>query len=1739
MPAPAQPVDDDSDPGKYARLDRLAAEFAARYRRGERPTLEEYADRYPELAEEIRDLFPAMVGLEKAEEIRKDQSGDESPDRAPALSQVGDFRILREVGRGGMGVVYEAEQISLGRQVALKVLPAGPRRDGKALERFRHEARAAARLHHTNIVPVFEVGQEGDILYYTMQFIRGQGLDLVVEELKRLRGRGNQPVGEPGPPSGSGRASAPRAVPGARQRRGSLPNETRGMDAVPASSIAQSLLSGRIAIDAAEPTQPQVPERPVATTPEQSPARDRSGLAGRAVDSAAMPGGAQISTIESSGSGQPFFRSVAQIGRQAAEALAYAHARGVLHRDVKPSNLLLDTSGVVWITDFGLAKSDESGLTATGDLLGTLRYIAPERLRGEGDARADVYALGLTLYELATLRPAFDSADRLRLIDQIKNQEPVRPRAIDPRISRDLETLLLKAIEKDPRRRYQAAADMAEDLRRFLDGEPIRARKVGELERVWKWAMRRKAIAGLLLFAVVSLIGGMAASLSFSLQASHYAALADARARDAAASAAEAARVAADARAASAQATAEAGEIERGVYGLIEALQIAPNLTTADRARRRAIERNIEAWTAAQPVLRHTIGGLTRETRILFTGPDRTVVSLVTGRRLRRFDLATGRPVGDPGGVEFPAPILATPADGSLVVTVAEIHGRPGPAWDVRVFDADSGRQRAQLPPLEYERVEADVISDQGGRYLGLKLAIAFRNGYEGTFIRRTWRLDSAEPAGPPGDIRERWWSFDARMIDVRGGHTVLVYHDDGALRGAQPDDRLLFWDLDDGRPVARLEPDHSASVVRIGVEATGAYTVIAFDGTRLVCASGNGQVRWWDVVTGRPARPDWMPHRATSEKALAGDGRTLAVRCEDNRVRFYDLATGSECGASPLLRGGRVSICPQGSFLLARRGDELAVWQVPVAPRLAHPSAIEARGTGYNAMAAPGDGEEYAVGKAHADGSAMGRDTFAKLIKVTTVGPITGAAHRFATTDGRPRGVPFYPTVDHPCYSPNGRLFAACRTQARKAGVGQPAIVAVWDLATGRAVLPWTALRDYIHCLAFSPDGETLAVGVVPGIWLVDVASRRPPRFLTQPGPIARLQFSPDGRRLAAAARSGWGPEHGVRLWDVATDTPVGPALPTGALPFIAFAPGGGGLLVLDTVSRRLVRLDPEGGRPIAQAVALPGLDAEVTEADRPQLSPLSLAVAFRPDGAAFVESPTTTSARQYDVNSGRPIGPAMNHGDLIGWLAYSPDGATLASACPDGTVRLWDAPTGAALGPALVHGLPVLGVYFSADGTRLSVMTVDGRARSWPVPRVPAVNDPGQLRLRAEVISGLRWADGDEVLDLSLEAWGRARDRLRQTWPEAIPGADGRKPLWHWHRDRADDARRIGDDDAHRHHLEQLADLDPGDWLPVAERVASLAEAGRFGAAAAGYARVAKLAQPDDLSSWLWYCGVKDLAAGRSATALWHLDRVALARPDDWRVHAHRADALERMGRRADAAAEQDLATALGADPTYIAEAAGDRAALGDWAAAWRLTTLAAAQGAGDRAERALICLRQGDRDGYRRACAAILSAISAGPVRRDTAIEAAWVVGLSPDAVRDYARPLELAGSALASAAALKGRDDEVRDVQHQAHQARAAVLLRAGRTDEALAGLAKAAALVDYDPSNDLLAAIAHALSGQLAEGRARLEKARATLATESGKPRFWQRAAELDVLITEAESALLDRAFPAAPFAAPH
>lgn len=464
-----------------ARLNRLAEDFADRYRRGERPSLSQYTDQYPDLAEEIRELFPAMVEIERVEEARREPGGPPREVQSPHPREVGDFLVLREIGRGGMGVVYEAVQQSLGRHVALKVLPWHATGESSQLERFRLEARAAAKLHHTNIVPVFGVGEQDGLHYYAMQFIRGQGLDDVIAELRQLR---------------EGPYSSRRAV--------ASPPPGAGASTTIAASVAQALLTGRVASDAlggdAGAVATEASLTASARTHTTDPPRPGAG-------SSTADGHSGLTFL----SACPYYRQVARVGLQVAEGLAYAHAQGILHRDIKPSNLLMDTHGTVWITDFGLAKAEGSdGPTRTGDIVGTLRYMSPERFDGRSDPRSDVYGLGATLYELLTLRPLFGEVNRAKLIERILHEPPPPPRALDHHIPHDLGTIVLKAIDKDPGRRYATADSLADDLRRFLADEPILARRMTAVEQYSRWARRNPVIAALgaavtfLLFAVIT-----------------------------------------------------------------------------------------------------------------------------------------------------------------------------------------------------------------------------------------------------------------------------------------------------------------------------------------------------------------------------------------------------------------------------------------------------------------------------------------------------------------------------------------------------------------------------------------------------------------------------------------------------------------------------------------------------------------------------------------------------------------------------------------------------------------------------------------------------------------------------------------------------------------------------------------------------------------------------------------------------------------------------------------------------------------------------------------------------------------------------------------------------------------------------------------------------------------------------------------------------------------------------------
>jgi serine/threonine protein kinase/WD40 repeat protein len=465
-------------------FDAVAEDFLSRWRAGEKPSVLEYVERYPALANQIRELFPALVLLERHPPAAKSGSATTETCHGPAVpEELGEYRLLREVGRGGMGVVYEAVQVSLQRHVALKVLPLHRLRGPEHLERFRREARIAAGLHHTNIVPVFGVGEHEGIHYYAMQFIRGQGIDEVLREVIALRKeRGDTSTT---PPTRTNRAG----------------------------TIAASLIIGHFA------DQCQTADFSLA---DPDPAKKDAALCS---SSTLWPSPLALSSGSERGLATPshwhYSRSVAEVGLQVAEALAYAHRQGVLHRDIKPSNLLLDLAGRVWITDFGLAKAEDSeDLTEPDQLVGTIRYMAPERFGGQVDMGSDLYGLGATLYEMLALRAAFEGPNRAEVMERVLHSEPVPPRKLDGRIPRDLETIVLKAMAKEPAHRYASAERMASDLRSFLGDRPIQARRPSLWEQSVRWCRRNPAVAALSAVLAIVLAASMAGAVLKNAQLS-------------------------------------------------------------------------------------------------------------------------------------------------------------------------------------------------------------------------------------------------------------------------------------------------------------------------------------------------------------------------------------------------------------------------------------------------------------------------------------------------------------------------------------------------------------------------------------------------------------------------------------------------------------------------------------------------------------------------------------------------------------------------------------------------------------------------------------------------------------------------------------------------------------------------------------------------------------------------------------------------------------------------------------------------------------------------------------------------------------------------------------------------------------------------------------------------------------------------------------------------------------------
>ncbi len=438
---------------------------------GHPPDPDGFASRFPDLAEELRE---ALQGLDLVQELVGGGSVRSLIGESPASElQVPGYRIVGELGRGGMGVVYEAEHLGLQRRVALKVLGTHATPSSTSRRRFLNEARTAARLHHTHIVPVFDVGQTRGLCYYAMQMIEGSGLDRVVRQLRE-------------------RAQMTMTDHASRIRVG-MPEGASARDKKEASRRARESGLGVTSTRSwNRPASPSLEARGALLT-SSSPSTD---------DSACV--------AVSAPSGAEYFHWVARVGWQAAEALGHAHQHGVVHRDVKPSNLLVQADGSVWVADFGLARQidTDENLTGTCNVLGTPRYMSPEQIDNARavDARSDVYSLGATLYELTTLRPPFEGQSATELSQQILHREPVAPRSLTPRIPRDLETIVLKALAKRQADRYRSGQEMAEDLARFLRGDSVRARRISPLGRAWRFAHRNPAITSICLTAATLIV---------------------------------------------------------------------------------------------------------------------------------------------------------------------------------------------------------------------------------------------------------------------------------------------------------------------------------------------------------------------------------------------------------------------------------------------------------------------------------------------------------------------------------------------------------------------------------------------------------------------------------------------------------------------------------------------------------------------------------------------------------------------------------------------------------------------------------------------------------------------------------------------------------------------------------------------------------------------------------------------------------------------------------------------------------------------------------------------------------------------------------------------------------------------------------------------------------------------------------------------------------------------------------
>jgi WD40 repeat protein/tetratricopeptide (TPR) repeat protein len=1202
-----------------------------------------------------------------------------------------------------------------------------------------------------------------------------------------------------------------------------------------------------------------------------------------------------------------------------ARAMHYAHRHSIIHRDLKPGNVLLTANGVPKITDFGLAKQlgDEQARTASGSVMGTPSYMAPEQAEGrvrDISPATDVYSLGAVLYEQLTGRPPFKAATLLDTLDQVRSQEPVPLRQFQAKIPHDLQTICLKCLEKEAAKRYADAYELAEDLRRFLAREPIRAKPLGRAARGWRWCRRNPVVASLLtavgvLVLVVS-VGAMVAAVRFGVLAE--------RERDAAGREREAKQEAVNQlvrlNVANGTRLMDEGNPFGALLWFAEALRLDEGDPAREEPHRLRLGTVVDQCPRLVQVLYHE-GGITHAEyspdghRVLTAGKDGTarVWDAVTGEQLvllkpgqridyaiyspdarhvltaawdagvvQVCDAASGQPLGSPfkypGGVRR---VWYSPSGHQVLVA-----GRDAKAC---VWDPATGKLPIREVPLRLPAVpsEFDALSSYGPFSPDGRLLLTPGDGNQ----FRLWDAATGAPVGQPlkhrGDLGDGLFSPDGKL--------VLTSSAQMASPGAYGEVRV--WDVATGREVT--EPlKHSDMVVSLLFTPGGRRLVTMSPGS-----SSHAELRIWDVAGWKPLAT-WTQPASGMAKMVSPDGRRLLTVSggvfQPSEVGVLDLATGE--AVTPSFNysrwfGGHVSFNADGQRLLIAADDGLVrIWEL---------SRAGSRTLWHGGDEMPGGGKWSDTWGAWVDQVAFSPDGR----RVVTA--CSNNLHRTARVWDASSGAPVTPVLRHTrkvqaaSFSPDGlRVLTA-----------DEAAGALWDAQTGRLVRSLPAHERRVLAAAFSPDGRRVATAGSgtgqkpqddPGevrIWDADSGSPVGPPLMHE-RPVGSVAFSPDGCYVVTA-----GGDDAARVWDTVRSQLRTPSLRhKGQVVRAVFSPDGGRVVTASRDGTAQV-WDAATGTPLAPPLAHGKTALETV-----------LQASFSPDGRRLITACADNTARVWDAATGRPLTPPLRHGNAVVAASFSPDGRYILTASgyvmgPPSEARVWDAFTGEPITPRLRHrhAREVEGAAFGPDGRRLVTGGRDSTARLWDL--VLDSRPVGDLRLLANVLSGYTLDATGSLAPLDpatiRDGWKTLRDRNPETFQSSAGAAA------EWHRQQADEGEHEGQWFAVVWHLNRLLEATPDDADLLRRRARAWAMLDDWPKAQADWERLTTR-KPADAAAW-HQCIAFYQSFGKSAEAASVLDRAVRLASDDAQLRYDHGLARAQQGRPKEAAADFAKALAL----------------------------------------------------------------------------------------------------------------------------------------------------------------------------------------------------------------------------------